>query len=181
MTSPAPPGAQANSTPDMDDMLRRARTDDQRRAQRPALPARVPGLYVQHCDRGFVAHITASESAFSTVRGLTASVPTAYGAAQTTADTAAWLVSELLGNAVRACGDHVPLVVEVYVTGRSVQVNVHDPAAHLLPRRSAVAVAMDSETAESGRGLGLLDVLAPGWDVASSPVGKQIRCHIDAR
>jgi anti-sigma regulatory factor (Ser/Thr protein kinase) len=161
----------------MDDMLRRARMDDQRRSQRPALPVCVPGLYVQHRDRGFVAHITASKFAFSTVRGLTVSV--AYGAGQATADTAEWLVSELLGNAVRACGDHVPLVVEVYVTGRSVQVNVHDPAADLLPRRSAVA--MDSETAESGRGLGLLDMLAPGWDVVSSPIGKQVRCRIDAR
>ncbi|MEU1558697.1 ATP-binding protein [Streptomyces scabiei] len=160
----------------MDDMLRRARMDDQRRSHRPELPACVPGLYVQHRAGGFVAHITASESVFSTVRGLTVSVLKAYGAGQAAADTAEWLVSELLGNAVRACGDHVPLVVEVYVTGRSVQVNVHDPAADLLPCRSAVA--MDSDNAETGRGLGLLDMLAPGWDIAPSPVGKQIRCHI---
>ncbi|MDW8805510.1 ATP-binding protein [Streptomyces scabiei] len=163
----------------MDDMLRRARMTDQRRSQRPELPACVPGLYVQHRADGFVAHITASEFAFSTVRGLTVSVLKAYRAGQATADTAEWLVSELLGNAVRACGDHVPLVVEVYATGRTVQVNVHDPAADVLPRRSAVA--MDSDDAESGRGLGLLDMLAPGWDIASSPVGKQIRCRIDAR
>ncbi|MGA5364199.1 ATP-binding protein [Streptomyces purpurascens] len=148
-------------------------------ADRPVLPASVPGFHLRHRAGGFVAHITASEFAFSAVRGLTVSVPMAYGAGQATADTAEWLVSELLGNALRACGDHVPLVVEVYVTGRSVQVNVHDPAADLLPHRSAVA--MDSENAESGRGLGLLDMLAPGWDVVSSPVGKQIRCHIDAR
>jgi hypothetical protein len=164
----------------MDDMLRQARANDQRRAQRPALPACVPGLYIQHRDRGFVAHITASESAFSTVRALSVSVPVAYGAVKATADTAEWLVSELLGNALRACGDHVPLVVEVYATASGIQVNVHDPAADLLPRRSAVA--MDSDTAETGRGLGLLDMLAPGWDVVPSPVGKQIRCHIaDAR
>nr|WP_240437264.1 ATP-binding protein [Streptomyces scabiei] len=148
-------------------------------ADRPVLPASVPGFHLRHRAGGFVAHVTASEFAFSTVRGLTVSVPMAYGASQATADTAEWLVSELLGNAVRACGDHVPLVVEVYVTGRSVQVNVHDPAADLLPHRSAVA--MDSENAESGRGLGLLDMLAPGWDVVPSPIGKQIRCHIDAR
>lgn len=161
-------------------MLRRARMHDQRRSQRPELPACVPGLYVRHRDRGFVAHITASEVAFSMVRALTASVPVAYGAGQAAADTAEWLVSELLGNAMAACGDHVPLVVEVYATGRGVQANVHDPAADRLPCRSAVA--MDSDKAESGRGLGLLDMLAPGWDVVPSPVGKQIRCHIaDAR
>ncbi|MGV9503584.1 ATP-binding protein [Streptomyces sp. NPDC003642] len=176
MTSPAPPGVRGDSSPDMDDMLRRTRIDDQRRSQRPPLPACVPGLCVKHRGRGVVAHITASEFTFSAVRGLTVSVLKAYGAGQATADTAEWLVSELLGNAVRACGDHVPLVVEVYVTGRSVQVNVHDPAADLLPARTAVA--MDSDTAESGRGLGLLDMLAPGWDVVPSAIGKQIRCRI---
>ena len=146
---------------------------------RPVLPASVPGFHLRPRAGGFVAHITASEAAFSTVRGLTASVPVAYGADQDIADTATWVVSELLGNALRACGDHVPLVVEVYVTGHGIQVNVHDPAAELPLHRSTVA--MDSDTAESGRGLGLLDMLAPGWDVVSSPVGKQIRCHIDAR
>ena len=146
---------------------------------RPVLPASVPGFYLRHRQAGFVAHITASEFAFSTVRGLTASVPVAYGADQDTADTATWVVSELLGNSVRACGDHVPLVIEVHATGCGIQVNVHDPAAELPLHRSTVA--MDSDTAESGRGLGLLDMLAPGWAVVSSPVGKQIRCHIDAR
>ncbi|MFD3931729.1 ATP-binding protein [Streptomyces sp. NPDC058614] len=145
-------------------------------ADLPVLPSSVPGFYLRHRAGGFVAHITASEFAFSTVRGLTASVPVAYGADQDTADTARWVVSELLGNSVRACGDHVPLVIEVYVTGRGIQVNVHDPAADLPPRHSTVA--MDSDAAESGRGLGLLDMLAPGWDSAPSPVGKQIRCHV---
>ncbi|MFJ9380350.1 ATP-binding protein [Streptomyces sp. NPDC101455] len=145
---------------------------------RPVLPASVPGFYLRHRAGGFVAHITASEYAFSTVRGLTASVPVAYGAGQDTADTAKWVVSELLGNSVRACGDHVPLVIEVYATGHGIQVNVHDPAAELPLHRGTVA--MDSDTAESGRGLGLLDMLAPGWESAPSPVGKQIRCHIVA-
>ncbi|MDH2392993.1 ATP-binding protein [Streptomyces sp. HNM0663] len=161
----------------MREMLRRARLADQRRSvERPTFPDVVPGLYVQHREGGFVAHITASESTFSTIRGLTVSVPMAYGAGQDTAGSAQWVVSELLGNAKRACGDHVPLVIEVYVTGRGIQVNVHDPAADLLPRRTAVA--MDSDNAESGRGLGLLDLLAPGWDVAPSRVGKQVRCHL---
>jgi hypothetical protein len=131
---------------------------------------------VRHREGGFVAHITASQFTFSTVRGLTATVPVAYGASPEAADTAKWVVSELLGNASRACGDHVPLVVEVYATGRNVVVNVHDPAGEQLPERSGTA--MDSSTAESGRGLDLLDVLAPGWDVVSSPVGKQIRCQV---
>ncbi|MFE7077226.1 ATP-binding protein [Streptomyces sp. NPDC057620] len=105
-------------------------------------------------------------------------MPRAYGVDPDLGESAEMVVSELLGNAVRACGDHVALIVEVCVTGCGVQVNVHDPADRL-PCRSAVV--MDSDSAESGRGLGLLDVLAPGWDVVSSPVGKQIRCRIDAR
>ncbi|WP_329453188.1 ATP-binding protein (plasmid) [Streptomyces sp. NBC_01724] len=145
-------------------------------ADRPVLPASRPGCYLRHREGGFVAHITASEGAFSLVRGLTASVPMAYGADQDTADTAEWVVSELLGNSVRACGDHVPLVIEVYATRRGLQVNVHDPAADLPPHRSTVA--LDSDNAESGRGLGLLDMLTPGWASAPSPVGKQIRCHV---
>ncbi len=60
---------------------------------RPVLPASVPGFYLRHRQGGFVAHITASEAAFSTVRGLTALVPVAYGADQDTADTATWVVS----------------------------------------------------------------------------------------
>jgi hypothetical protein len=45
------------------------------------------------------------------------------------------VLSELVGNSVRACGEHVPLVVEVYVTSYGVAVNVHDPEPGVLPRR----------------------------------------------
>ncbi|MER7898946.1 ATP-binding protein [Streptomyces sp. NPDC096046] len=161
----------------MDDMLRRARqADSGRPAARPELPAVVPGLYVRHREGGFTAHITASPDTFSEVRRLTATVPVAYGAEQEAADTAQWVVSELLGNAVRASGDHVPLIVEVYATGRGVAVSVHDPVGELLPIRRSVA--MDSDDAESGRGLDLLDVLTSGWRVVPTPLGKQIHCHI---
>jgi hypothetical protein len=64
----------------------------------------------------------------------------------------------------------------VYVTSTGVAVNVHDPAPEQLPRRQEVA--LDSTEAESGRGLPLLDLLAPGWTVEHSPIGKQIRCHL---
>ncbi|MDX3697332.1 ATP-binding protein [Streptomyces europaeiscabiei] len=161
----------------MDLMLNRARQADHNRpANLPELPAVAPGLFVRHRERGFVALITASQATFSMTRDLTASVPVVYGAGQETADTAQWVVSELLGNAQRACGDHVPLVVEVCTTAHGIQVNVHDPIPDRLPRRGAAA--MDSDDAESGRGMPLLDVLAPGWNIASSPLGKQIRCHV---
>ncbi|MGP3950977.1 ATP-binding protein [Streptomyces sp. 7N604] len=146
-------------------------------ADRSDLPASVPGCYLRrHRDCGFVAHITVSKPVLSTVRRLTARVLVACGVGQETAGTAQLIVSELVANAVRACGDHVPLVVEVYRTSTGVAVNVHDPVPELLPRRSEVA--MDSDDAESGRGLLLLEALAPGWTVEHSLIGKQIRCHL---
>lgn len=83
------------------------------------------------------------------------------------------MLSELVGNAVRACGPRAPLVVDVYTGRDGITVAVHDPAADLLPHRTAAG-----ELAESGRGLVLLDLLAPGWTVERSPVGKQIRCRL---
>ncbi|WP_234043376.1 ATP-binding protein [Streptomyces marianii] len=144
--------------------------------ERPVLPASVPGLYLRHRDRGFTAHVTASEHALSTVRRLAASVLMSYGADREAAATAQLVLSELVGNAVRACGPAVPLVIEVYVTALGIAVNVHDPAPELLPHRSETP--MDSDQATSGRGLALLDLLAPGWTIEHSLIGKQIRCHL---
>jgi anti-sigma regulatory factor (Ser/Thr protein kinase) len=146
--------------------------------ERLVLPACVPGLYVRHRDRGFVAHLTASKSTLSAVRGLTATVLAAYGTDREAAATAQLVVSELVGNAVRACGTDVPLVVEVYRTAVGIAVGVHDPVPELLPQRTGAA--MDNPEAESGRGLVLLDLFAPGWTVEHSPIGKQIRCHLGA-
>ena len=85
------------------------------------------------------------------------------------------MASELIGNSVRACGDLVPLVVEVDTGRRGVSVKVHDPDRRALPRRSD----MPSDCgAESGRGLPLVDLLAPGWQVARTPIGKQVSCHL---
>ncbi|MCM2429196.1 ATP-binding protein [Streptomyces sp. RKAG337] len=91
-------------------------------------------------------------------------------------DAAQLVVSELVGNCVRAYGEHAPVVVEVYVPSFGVAVNVHDPDPRMLPRRSGVA--LDDPEAESGRGLPLLDLLAPAWHIQRSPIGKQIRCRL---
>ncbi len=96
-------------------------------------------------------------------------------------------MSELLGNAVRACDDFVPLVAEVAAeppqrcgasAQRGVRVRLHDPYRLALPVLSGVR--LDDPEAESGRGLPLIDLLAPGWRVAGTPVGKQVRCRIPA-
>jgi hypothetical protein len=95
-----------------------------------------------------------------------------------TVDSAQLVLSELVGNSVRAYGDHVPLVVEVYVTSYGVVVNVHDPDPDTLPRRRVTP--LDSAQAETGRGLALVDLLAPGWHVRRSAIGKQVRCRLPA-
>jgi len=138
------------------------------------LPPSSPGMFLRHRNRGFTAYITATAQTLSTVRRLTRSVPVAYGAAADTAASAQLVVSELIGNAVNAFGDFVPLVIEVYVVlGRGIAVTVLDPVPELLPQRGDAA--LDSE---SGRGLALLDAFAPGWQIECTGLGKQLQCLV---
>ncbi|GCB50001.1 Cys-tRNA(Pro) deacylase ybaK [Streptomyces sp. NL15-2K] len=102
----------------------------------------------------------------------------AQGIGDDAVDSAQLVLSELVGNSVRAYGDYVPLVVEVYVTGYGVAVNVHDPDPGTLPMRRATP--LDCAEAEAGRGLGLVDLLAPGWQVRRSAIGKQVCCWVPA-
>ncbi|MFP8882433.1 ATP-binding protein [Streptomyces mangrovi] len=141
----------------------------------------VPGYYLRPRAGGFVAHVCASGAALRSVRRLVPMVLRGHGIVAEDVDNAQLVVSELVGNSVRACGDHVPVVVEVYAASYGVAVNVHDPDPDLsaLPRRGTVP--LDSAVAESGRGLGLLDLLAPGWQVRRSSIGKQVRCRVPAR
>lgn len=136
-----------------------------------------PGFYLIESDHGFVVHINASAERLRLVRDLAGKRLTAAGVNTETAEGAQLVASELIGNAVRSCGDLVPLVVEVdAVDELGVWVKVHDPDAGHLPRRSGAR--MDDAEAESGRGLPLVDVLAPGWEVTVTPVGKQIRARL---
>ncbi|GAA2154382.1 hypothetical protein GCM10009760_53260 [Kitasatospora kazusensis] len=148
-------------------------------AQEPILPEPRPGLYLVHRLGGITAHLTADRDTVQTVRALALTVLVAHGVYLGNAESAQLVLSELIGNAVRACGPHVPLVVEVYRAGHDAVVAVHDPLAGTGPRRCGTAP--DSDEAESGRGLVLLDVLAPGWTVEQSAIGKRIRCRIAVR
>ncbi|MFI5758441.1 ATP-binding protein [Streptomyces sp. NPDC051569] len=144
--------------------------------QEPQPQPPAPGYYVRRRSRGFAAHINASGPHLRSVRELIAKVLAELGVDADAADSAQLVVSELVGNAVRAVGDHVPVVVEVYATSFGVAVNVHDPDPLALPRRRGIA--LDDAVAESGRGLALLDVVAPGWHVIRSAIGKQVRCRV---
>lgn len=148
-------------------------------AHDPVLPEPLPGLYLRQRPGGITAHLTADQDTGQAVRSLALTVLVAYGVDLETAESAQLVLSELIGNAVRACGPHVPLVVEVYRSrGSDAVVAVHDPLAGTVPRRTGIPV--DSDDAESGRGLTLIDVLAPGWTTEPSPVGKTVRCRVRA-
>ncbi|MFI9772444.1 ATP-binding protein [Streptomyces sp. NPDC052415] len=149
----------------------------------PSPPDPVRDLVVSERERGFRADLTASREAVSSVRRLTRSMPASYGADLSLAEAAELLVSELVGNAVRASAPDadVPLVVEVYaaVAGSlGIEVIVHDTVPGRPHRGEA---ALDSDEAESGRGLGILDALTDRWSVEPSPepsFEKMIRCLV---
>ncbi|WP_320784367.1 ATP-binding protein [Streptomyces sp. CRN 30] len=139
-------------------------------------PTPIPGYYLRPCPQGFAVHFCASSPNLRAVRKLAHVELLAQGLAADVVDSVLLVLSELVGNSVRACGDHVPLVVEVYVTSYGIAVSVHDPGPGTPPRRSQTP--LDSADAEGGRGLGLVDLLAPGWHVRQSAIGKQVRCRV---
>jgi anti-sigma regulatory factor (Ser/Thr protein kinase) len=133
-----------------------------------------PGFYLLVRASGFAVHMSASASHLRFVRQLADATLAAAGVDPELTQDVQLVASELIGNSVRACGDLVPLVVEVDTDPRGVSVKVHDPDRRALPRRSG----MPSDCgAESGRGLPLVDLLAPGWRVSRTPIGKQI-CYL---
>ncbi|MGW0757234.1 ATP-binding protein [Streptomyces sp. NPDC002814] len=136
------------------------------------------GFYLRPRPHGFAVHLCASSQNLCAVRQLARAELLAQGIEADAVDSTQLVLSELVGNSVRAYGDCVPLVVEVYVMSHGVAVNVHDPDPGTLPRRRATP--LDSAEAEAGRGLGLVDLLAPGWRVRRSAIGKQVRCRVPA-
>ncbi|WP_424528869.1 ATP-binding protein [Sphaerisporangium viridialbum] len=136
------------------------------------------GFYLATRPGGFVVHMNVCEENLRAVRDVTLKSLAAAGVDSETAESARLIASELIGNAVRACGNWAPVVVEVEQDDKGIWVKVHDPNPARLPVRSNTAP--DDDQAESGRGLWLLDALAPGWDVALTPIGKQVRCLLPA-
>ncbi|GAA2289831.1 ATP-binding protein [Streptomyces kunmingensis] len=143
------------------------------------------GWYHTPTPTGFVLHLTATPDHLRGTRTLIAKSLAGAGVGEDLAHSVQLVMSELCGNAIRACGDFVPLVAEVEVesplwrnTGgeQAVWVRLHDPYQYVLPARGGVQ--LNDPEAESGRGLPLMDLLAPGWRVAPTPVGKQVRCRI---
>jgi anti-sigma regulatory factor (Ser/Thr protein kinase) len=103
----------------------------------------------------------------------------AAGMGEEVADSARLVASELVGNAVRACGPWAPVVVQVHLGERDVLVQVHDPDPAARPVRGERAP--DNAEEVTGRGLWILDAIAPGWTVQATPLGKQVACTLPAQ
>jgi anti-sigma regulatory factor (Ser/Thr protein kinase) len=134
------------------------------------------GFFLMTRPDGFVLHMSASAEHLHDLRARVAKAVASSGAPETVAEAARLLASELVGNVARLCGPWAPVVVLVAITENEVTIRVHDPVSSVLPDREGEPP--DNARAESGRGLWILDVLAPGWTVQPSPVGKQITCTL---
>jgi len=140
----------------------------------PACPPQVAvcGFYLAIRPGGFVLYMSASREHMRQMRAHVFAAVAGAGADEQVADAARLVASELVGNAVRLCGPWTPVVVQIVSKPDQVQVQVHDPEPSALPDRTAEPP--DNEGLESGRGLWILDCLAPGWTVEPTAVGKQI-------
>ncbi len=79
-----------------------------------------PGFFLRARPTGFTVHMNASAAHLHSVRELTDKALSEAGVGTGMSDTVWWVVSELVGNAVRVCGDQAPLVVEVEAETRGV-------------------------------------------------------------
>ncbi|MEO3807950.1 ATP-binding protein [Sphaerisporangium sp. B11E5] len=132
------------------------------------------GFYPAIHDRGLIVHMNVWAESLHGVRALITQVLGAKGVDGERVESVRLVASELIANAVRACGDWVPVVVEVEIASAGIWIRVHDPNPNRLPVRSRTPP--DDSDAETGRGLWLLDALTPGWSVERTPIGKQVQC-----
>ncbi|MER8186964.1 ATP-binding protein [Kitasatospora sp. NPDC094015] len=125
---------------------------------------------------GFALHMSVSPEHVREMRARVFKTVASFGASEAVADDARLVASELVANVVRLCGPWAPVVVLVAVADEQVLVQVHDPAPSVMPGRETAPP--DNARSETGRGLWILDVLAPGWTVDPTPVGKRITCTL---
>lgn len=134
------------------------------------------GFYLIPRPDGFILHMSASAEHLRQMRSHVFKAVSSAGAAEQTADAARLVASELVTNVVRLCGPWAPVIVLVASADDQVLVQVHDPEPSALPSRHPEPP--DNAHAKAGRGLWILDVLAPGWTVDPTPIGKQITCTL---
>jgi hypothetical protein len=91
-----------------------------------------PGWYLVPTPHGFRLHLCVSDAAIATVRRHVRCALRDL-AQPDTIDTAQLLMTELLTNALSACGTHTPVVVVVHVGTGYVDLDVYDPDADNVP------------------------------------------------
>ena len=134
-----------------------------------------PGWHLVPLPHGFRLHLCVSEESPSVVRRL---IGTSLGelAHPDTVSTAQLLMTELLTNALKACGPLTPVIVVVCAAEGYVELNVHDPDADRLPISST---EMPEGLAESGRGLPIIEALGQGpVHIRATDLGKKVTCRI---
>ncbi|MBK3625729.1 ATP-binding protein [Streptomyces sp. MBT49] len=143
----------------------------------PSFPSQAScGFYLVHRGTGIALHMSASPEHLREMRQAVYKAVAGSGIGEAVAEAARLVASELVGNAVRACGPWVPVIVQVDPGEGAVRVHVHDPQPAALPERGERSP--DNSEAETGRGLWILDAIAPGWTVETTPVGKQVSCTL---
>ncbi|MCZ4118682.1 MULTISPECIES: ATP-binding protein [unclassified Streptomyces] len=134
------------------------------------------GYYLLPRPGGFVLHMATSPEHLRRMRAQVFQSVTATCHDEQVASDAQLVASELVGNAAALCGPWAPVVVTVRRSEHNVHVRVHDPLDDRAPARTGALP--DNAQAESGRGLWIVDALAPGWTVQRTPLGKQISCTL---
>ncbi|MFB6881220.1 ATP-binding protein [Streptomyces noursei] len=132
--------------------------------------------YTRRGNGTFTTHLTVGADTLRFLRRDVYEALLDEGVSEKTAHTAQVVLSELVGNAVRACGDGAPLIIEVEAGRDGVAVDVTDPEPTRLPQ--ADASMLDSADAESGRGLAIIDLLCESVDTIVTAIGKRIHCLI---
>ncbi|MFJ4412999.1 ATP-binding protein [Streptomyces sp. NPDC088925] len=132
-------------------------------------PVAAPGYYQAPRPGGIELHMSTSSEHMSRMRAAVSDAVRAGGKSEEAVEAARLVASELVGNAVAACGACTPVIVQVFVDAEHVVIQVHDPEGGAMPVRRE-----PERFDESGRGLLILDHLAPGWAARRTPFGKQV-------
>ncbi|MGC0314633.1 ATP-binding protein [Kitasatospora acidiphila] len=135
-----------------------------------------PGYYLVTGSNFFTLHMSTSQQRLRALRRCVAKVATRAGTDPDHTDHINLVVTELIGNVVRQCGDSAPVIVRVAIAPDHTEVDVHDPLATTIPRKRRHSP--DNTDHETGRGLWILDALASDWTITRTPFGKWISCRL---
>lgn len=141
-----------------------------------AAPDEFAEVYLREHAGMLLGHLIPSQTALSELRARTAEFLKVAGVDSDVAEIAVLAVSELVGNAVRACGEGVPVIIDARVSNGGVVVGITDPEPSRLPRPSDVP--LDNADADSGRGLAMLELLGVDIAVEVTPFSKRVLCTV---